>query len=560
MASIYTSPVSITRRFKPSIILILIFLCNKAIYAQTTYGTTTVGANGGGSQMAPCTEILRLNGYNDGTAGSVNGQNFVFRLGNGDSLFFNIKRTQLAMSTTTAPTTAATAFGAYGYTGLAGQTVLYQTHNAPLDSTHLQFSNILLKDRYGNQRTDFKLVIFDGENTGYWESITLTAPISNTWNFYDSVSQTTPGYTRTIISGLNTSLLKLTGPQPYNFSAYMDIGVSINDPTSFMVDLDNNGTSPGLEGIVIGIDRRISGVNDTICGSGNITLLTLNAAAGTTYTWGNPVINPVGSITGATSQSIGTTTISQTLTNTIQSPAMAIYTITPSSCGVAGNTFNDTVLLKPSVSVQLGNDTSLCTGQSLVLHAGNAGATYRWQDNSSNATYTVTAAGNYAVTVTNNSGCTGSDNINITYLTGPPTINLGNDTTYCGGFTRTLSSGYSGTTWSTGVTAAQITINSPGTYWARITTACGTITDTIVINQSQSPVVNLGNDTSLCTGQSLVLNAGNAGATYRWQNNSSNATYSVTVSGNYSVTVTNSSGCSASDNINVSYVSVPPAV
>ncbi len=222
----------------------------------------------------------------------------------------------------------------------------------------------------------------------------------------------------------------------------------------------------------------------------------------------------------------------------------------------------DTIVLtqNPAASVNLGNDTALCNGQTINLSAAQPNYTYHWQDNSTNATYNVTSAGTYAVTVTNASGCTASDNIIVTYTSGPPSVNLGNDTAYCGAFSRTLSTGNTSTIWSTGVTASQITVNTAGTYWAQLSNSCGVSRDTIVLTQNPAASVSLGNDTALCNGQTLNLSATQPNYTYHWQDNSTNATYNVTSAGTYAVTVTNASGCTASDNIIVTYTGGPPAV
>jgi hypothetical protein len=63
-------------------------------------------------------------------------------------------------------------------------------------------------------------------------------------------------------------------------------------------------------------------------------------------------------------------------------------------------------------------------------------------------------------------------------------------------------------------------------------------------------VVNLGSDISTCNA-STILDAGNAGSTYAWNDASSAQTLTVTANGTYSVTVTRPDGCSASDTINV---------
>ncbi|MFL9482291.1 gliding motility-associated C-terminal domain-containing protein [Chitinophagaceae bacterium LWZ2-11] len=66
-----------------------------------------------------------------------------------------------------------------------------------------------------------------------------------------------------------------------------------------------------------------------------------------------------------------------------------------------------------NISVNLGNDTSFCPGQQMVLNAG-AFASYLWQDYSALPTYTVTQTGLYRVTVKDADGCTTSDSIQVT--------------------------------------------------------------------------------------------------------------------------------------------------
>jgi len=221
-------------------------------------------------------------------------------------------------------------------------------------------------------------------------------------------------------------------------------------------------------------------------------------------------------------------------------------------CGILADTI--TIVQNTVPVVSLGNDTTLCNGQTLLLNATYPNASYKWQDNSTNATFTVGQAGGYSVTVTdNNGGCSASAAVQVNYSAAPPVINLGGDTAYCGNFSRILSTGTASTLWSTGVTSSQITITTPGMYWAMESNGCGTASDSITIIQNPNPVVNLGNDTTLCTGQTLVLNAANPNSTYIWQGNSTNPTYSVTSGGSYSVTVTNSFSCRVADSVRISY-------
>ncbi len=74
---------------------------------------------------------------------------------------------------------------------------------------------------------------------------------------------------------------------------------------------------------------------------------------------------------------------------------------------------------------------------------------------------------------------------------------------------------------------------------------------------NQGPTVDLGLDTVLCIGETLVLDAG-AGNTYLWSDNSTGQTLSVTTTGTYSVLVTNVVGCESFDAIAVDFITCNP--
>jgi hypothetical protein len=73
------------------------------------------------------------------------------------------------------------------------------------------------------------------------------------------------------------------------------------------------------------------------------------------------------------------------------------------------------------------------------------------------------------------------------------------------------------------------------------------------------PIVNLSHDTIICDGEILTLDASAQNATYLWQDNSTNPTYTVSVEGDYFVDVT-VNGCANSDTIHVNYNFLPEAI
>lgn len=86
---------------------------------------------------------------------------------------------------------------------------------------------------------------------------------------------------------------------------------------------------------------------------------------------------------------------------------------------------------------------------------------------------------------------------------------------------------------------------------------CGKrVVDTVRLNVSKKPVIDLGPDTTLCVGQRLTLNLGEF-TRYTWQDGSNNSTWEVTRAGTYSVEVTDAFDCKVDDEIEIAYTDVP---
>ncbi|MGB3527302.1 MAG: hypothetical protein WBB32_15210, partial [Flavobacteriales bacterium] len=208
------------------------------------------------------------------------------------------------------------------------------------------------------------------------------------------------------------------------------------------------------------------------------------------------------------------------------------------------------VTVTPLPTVDLGVDQTLCVGETSNLNATVPGGTYLWQDGSTSPTYNVSAPGSYSVTVTAQN-CSNSDQVNVAY--NPlPTVDLGPDTMLCTGSTLNLSTfgpGYS-YLWQDGSTASSFTVNAPGLYWAEVTLNNCSFRDSIQVGYKPLPMVSLGNDTAICAGSTLTLDASVPGATYLWQDGSTAPSFTASVSGNYQVEV-DLNGCTVQDTIQV---------
>jgi gliding motility-associated-like protein len=233
-----------------------------------------------------------------------------------------------------------------------------------------------------------------------------------------------------------------------------------------------------------------------------------------------------------------------------------VEVITP-EC-TSSDTITVTYLPIINFSINFGNDTTLCEGESLNLALNVPNATYLWQNNSTNNNFNVTTSGQYYVTATVNQCSIQSDTINVSFIS-PTSVNLGNDTTLCEGETLVLSVNTPGATyiWQDNSTNPTFTVSSAGTYSVEVTIGNCSASDEISIAYNPLPVISLGDDLILCEGDTAILNASLEGATYEWQDASTDSLFTVTESGDYRVLVTASNGCSNEFSIKAQF-NAPP--
>lgn len=220
--------------------------------------------------------------------------------------------------------------------------------------------------------------------------------------------------------------------------------------------------------------------------------------------------------------------------------------------GGISDTVNFSVEIFAPTSVDLGNDTSTCDGQTFLLNASAANASYLWQDGSTDSTLLVSFPGTYFVQVTSQTGCSASDTIHITYYP-LPDFTIGPDIQPCAGDFLILDASYPGATylWQDGSSGNTYTVDTDGTYWVKVTDANGcSTTDSIHVNYVPLPPVP-----SITQSGTLLL--ASAAYSYQWQLNgvdipgATGQFYVANISGLYTVIITDENGCSSSASIDV---------
>ncbi len=217
--------------------------------------------------------------------------------------------------------------------------------------------------------------------------------------------------------------------------------------------------------------------------------------------------------------------------------------IVSNACGTAYDTIT-IGQLTPTPPLDLGNDTSLCPGETLLLTINIPAVDIEWFDGSTSPSILLNGPGVYTAMISNSCG-TSSDMIEITSLPVPPALDLGADLPLCPGEILIINPGISGVTylWHDGSTASQYSISTPGTVALTISTVCGSSSDAVVIFEStDGPQLDLGPDILACENESVILAPAISGVSFMWQDGSTLSTLTVSTSGTYSLTVSNSCG------------------
>lgn len=240
------------------------------------------------------------------------------------------------------------------------------------------------------------------------------------------------------------------------------------------------------------------------------------------------------------------------------------YTVKINGCAVT-----DTIgiFFTREPNLDLGRDHLMCRGEQITLDASSENATYQWYRNdtllsSTQSQLPVTEPGGQYIVRIDVAGCgTYSDSVSISFnnFAAPP-FNLGPDTLLCPREIFTLVAhvpGATSYTWSSkGLNVndavnysidldSTITITGQGRYWAFVTVAktCEVV-DTMVVRYRGNKQLNF-NDTALCQGNTLVLDADFGTGIYKWesvppqrddQNNTNQSTYYIYNPGFYMVT------------------------
>ena len=211
------------------------------------------------------------------------------------------------------------------------------------------------------------------------------------------------------------------------------------------------------------------------------------------------------------------------------------------------------------------SNLSVCVGDTIQLNGNAPGATSFSWINSNGATVSTDSVLNTAFYVhgintftleVGDGSCTQQTTINLNVDT-IPTTDLGLDTTICDNAPLVLDAGAQSINtifnwFNSNSSSSVLQVDTAGLYKITLTSGTCVFTDSINISTVPSPIVILGNDTTICFGENIILDVTAAGnATYQWSNIKTTSSITVDSTGFYAVTVTDGNGCFDSDAINI---------
>ncbi|MBK7147610.1 MAG: N-acetylmuramoyl-L-alanine amidase [Bacteroidetes bacterium] len=288
----------------------------------------------------------------------------------------------------------------------------------------------------------------------------------------------------------------------------------------------------------------------TICSGQSSTLSITNPCNGCNFIWSNgstgtqTTVSASGTYRVSATNACGSISSDPFLFNVNQTPQPIINNLSNAYCLASSNA---TLSASPAGGIFSGNGIAGNIFSPAIAGAGTHAITYSISQN----------------------GCTGSITQSTTVSANPLVqISSTDSNTFCQGNSVTLTATQgSSYTWSTGATTQSITVNYPASFNVTVTNPGGcnasvSAQSPITTSFLPNPVANAGNDTTVFTGDTVVL-GGNPTASgsvspysYIWNpasglssSNTANPAAVTAAATLYSVTVTDANGCTATDNV-----------
>lgn len=224
------------------------------------------------------------------------------------------------------------------------------------------------------------------------------------------------------------------------------------------------------------------------------------------------------------------------------------------------------------------NAPAICAGNPVIL-TSNYPTGNLWSTGATTQSITVTTAGTYSLIV-NNGNCPSQSVSVVIVENANPNVQITGVLSFCQGGSTTLTATSTGTginyLWSTGLSNIDIIVNTAGTYTVTAITPGGCqFSTSVIVTQEPIITINIAQPGQInCLTPTVTLNATASvfqpGSTILWTasgggtivSGANTLTPTVSSGGNYTLTITNTSGllCSQQATVTVVQNTTPPTI
>lgn len=394
----------------------------------------------------------------------------------------------------------------------------------------------------------YEVTVIDANKCANYESIEIIEPTE----LVASISKQDPK-----CNGENTGVLTANvsgGTLPYSYlwsNGAITSSISNLAPGTYSLTIqDNNGCKKVISATINeAVKLKVNiGKSDIACYNGNNGTVTVDVFGGTSpysYLWNN----------GNTSSSISNLTA-------------ATYTVTVTDNNGCTKVESVTLTQPNDISIEFNTINIKCNGQnsgsiSANVTGGNPTYNYLWSNGSTSNSISNLVAGQYSLTITDKNGCKKSQ----TTVVNEPTLidaTITKTDLHCnGGNDGSASVSVTGGTapysysWSNGATSSTITNLKSGKYSVIVTDFNGCIVKKEIELTDPLPILVSISKTQLkCSNSSdgsatAFATGGKSPYQFKWSNGATSDVINNLSSGVYTVTVTDSNGCTASSYITI---------
>ena len=256
-------------------------------------------------------------------------------------------------------------------------------------------------------------------------------------------------------------------------------------------------------------------------------------------------------------------------TQTVSGLTPGQYDVTVTDANMCTATASVTVSDFPALMISVNPSDNVCPGAndgsvSVTAVGGSTPYTYMWNNGATTAMIDNLAAGSYDVTVSDANGCSQTGSTTIVEPA-PISITFEVDASACegsaSGSAKANATGGSSTfvkyEWSDGQSTQTATNLASGTYSVVVTDSEGcTGTASVNISVGTSPTVLIEKTDVSCNGANdgtakAIVKDGKEPYTYSWSNGGTEESINGLSAGTYSLTVTDSNGCTATNSVTI---------